>query len=260
MTLDICASIVTYRCNIGQLRRAVASFQAQTINGHLSLIDNDSGNDYVASLKQFDGAQLIEAGANGGYGFGHNIGIKAAPAHRYYLVMNPDVVIHDGTLATMIAHMDANPDVALLLPRVQYPDGRLQPLNKRLPNVLDFFIRRFVPSQLHPLPQLARRLERYEMRDVGYERPCDVPFPSGCFMLFRAAALAKIQGFDERFFMYLEDCDIGRRIAEHGRIVYLPDAVITHHWTRGAHHNWRLTWQFIRSMFLYYQKWGWKWV
>ena len=257
--LDIAASIVTYRCDLEKLESAIESFTAQPIASHLMLIDNDSGADYSAQLETIKGVQLIHSGRNGGYGFGHNIGIQNAPPHRYYLVMNPDVIIHENTLKIMVDHMDAHPDIALLVPRVLFPNNYLQPLNKRLPNVLDFFVRRFMPRAIRRLPFFEERQKRYEMRDKSYSSPCEVPFPSGCFMLFRAEVLAQIGGFDERFFMYLEDCDIGRRAGEHGKVMYEPSASITHYWTRGAHHNWRLAYQFIRSMVLYFNKWGWKW-
>lgn len=260
MSLDIAASIVTYRCDLDKLDGAIESFLAQNINASLTIVDNDSGEDYRARLREICGVQLLLAPRNGGYGYGHNLGIHAAAKHRYYLVMNPDVIVHDGALKIMIDYMDARPDVALLVPRVMHPNGQLQPLNKRLPNVFDFFARRFLPRRLRSLRWVAKRQRIYEMRDVGYSSQTEVPFPSGCFMLFRAEALAKIGGFDERFFMYLEDCDIGRRIAQHGKIMYLPDAAITHYWTRGAHHSKKLTWQFIRSMVLYFNKWGWKWL
>ena len=258
--LDIAASVVTYRCDLPKLREAIESFQAQNIHSQLTIIDNDSGDDYRNKLHEIRSVIHLNAPRNGGYGYGHNLGMKAAPPHRYYLVMNPDVILHEGALRTMIDYMDANPEVALTVPRVIHPNGGLQPLNKRLPNVFDFFARRFLPQPLRNLQWIKRRQRRYEMQDIGYTHRCEVPFPSGCFMLFRAQPLAAIGGFDERFFMYLEDCDIGRRISQHGKIIYLPEATISHYWTRGAHHSRRLTWQFILSMILYFNKWGWKWL
>jgi len=256
---DVAASIVTYNCNLEKLQSAIDSLLAQPVQTHLTIVDNNSKPDYVQRLKQLAGSQVIESGYNGGYGFGHNLAMKEAPPHRYYLVMNPDVSIHDNALKSMVDYMDENPEIALLVPRVLYPNNYLQPLNKRLPNVLDFFVRRFMPRPIRKLSYFEKRQQRYEMRDIGYSTSYQVPFPSGCFMLFRAEILAKVGGFDERYFMYLEDCDIGRRTAEYGKIIYYPHASITHHWTRGAHHSWRLTYQFIRSMVLYFNKWGWKW-
>jgi GT2 family glycosyltransferase len=103
-------------------------------------------------------------------------------------------------------------------------------------------------------------MDHYTMRDVGYETSYDVPYMSGCFMLFRREILERIGGFDERFFLYLEDADITLRAAELSRAIYLPNVVITHSWNRGGHKTWRLTWVTIVSAYRFFSKWGWKWI
>ncbi len=257
---QLVACIVTHKSDLETLKAAVASFQACRLDTPLIIVDNDSGEDYVAELRKIDGVTLIESGANRGFGHGHNVGRAQAPKSEYYLIMNPDVVIHDGCLEVMVDYMNAHGDIGLLAPKVLNPDGSPQYLNKRLPSVFDLFARRFLPTFLQRIPWIRRKMEAYEMRDVGYDTVVDVPFVSGCFMLFRSYALDKTGGFDERFFMYLEDCDITRRLNKHHRSVYLPGAVITHHWARGSHNSLRLMGVMLRSMWHYFHKWGWKWI
>ncbi len=260
-TLRITACIVTYRSPIEQVRAAVASFLSTPLPVAISIIDNDSGADYVQALRQIEGITLIEAGANKGYGAGHNIGFAKAPASDYHLILNPDVVIHEGTLQAMTDYMDANPDIGLLAPKVQNADGSLQPLNKRLPTVFDLFARRFLPKRVQQKnPYVQRKMARYEMRDVSYDKIIDVPFISGCFMLFRSEVLRRVGGFDTRYFMYLEDCDITRRTSAIARCVYYPNASITHHWARGSHKSWRLLRVMLHSMWVYFNSWGWRWI
>ncbi len=257
----VAASIVTYRSNVYQLRKAVDSFLEVNLATHLTIVDNDSGADYVASLRTFGQCELMDAGANGGFGFGHNIAIERAHPCDYYLVLNPDVEIKPGALEKMVDYLDDNLDIGLLVPRVKFPHGEPQYLNKRLPSVLDLFLRRFAPGPLQNIAFIRRRMERYEMRDVGYDYTTDVPFCSGCFMLFRKSVLDQVGPFDERFFMYLEDCDMTRRVVLAGhRAVYFPHAVIVHHWMRGSHKSLRLMVVMIQSMFAYFSKWGWKWL
>lgn len=253
-------SIVTHQSDLAQLAAAFASVAAQKVAHQLVVVDNDSGEEYRAALREIlpPAAHLIEA-QNKGYGAGHNAAFAAYPDADYYLVMNPDVVIHFGALALMLDYLAADPAIGLLAPKVLFPDGRLQPLNKRLPGVTDLFARRFLPKGLQQWPPIARRMARYEMRDVGYDAPCDVPFISGCFMLIRGEARRAVVGFNERFFMYMEDCDLTRRINAAGwRSVYVPIAVITHHWARGAHHNAKLFRVMLRSIWTYFSIWGWK--
>jgi GT2 family glycosyltransferase len=115
-----------------------------------------------------------------------------------------------------------------------------------------------MPDALKPL--FKKRLETYDMRDVGYEHACDVPFVSGAFMFCRTQVLRELGGFDERFFLYFEDADLSRRVQNHGyRTVYIADVSVTHLWERLAHKSWRGTWLFMKSAYQYFCKWGFRW-
>lgn len=254
----LAACIVTYRSDIAQLRAAVESLKRCILPLVIAIVDNDSGDDYLAQLRTLQGITLIESGANKGFGFGHNIGIRQSVPCDYYLIVNPDVVVHEGCIEAMTTYMDANPDIGLLAPKVLNPDGSLQPLNKRLPSVFDLFVRRFLPPSLQQCAWVQRKMHHYMMLDAGYDAAVQVPFISGCFMMFRKAVLDKVKGFDEGYFMYLEDCDITRRTAAIAHCVYYPDATITHHWARGSHKSLKLMGVMIRSMIYYFNKWGWK--
>jgi len=258
----VVASVVTYRSSIPLLRDTLITFNQCRLKKQIYLVDNHSGQDYVRELRTMHHTKVILSKTNAGFGAGHNLAIAQAPLkYDYHLILNPDVVIHDGTLESMVSYMDRNPQIGLLVPKVLFPEGDLQYLNKRLPTVFDLFARRFMPRRLRELAWVQEKMEHYEMRDVGYTEAVDVPFCSGCFMLIRKKALEAVQGFDEKFFLYLEDCDMTRRIADAGyRCVYYPHATITHHWMRGSHKSWKLMWVMVRSSWYYFRKWGWKWL
>ncbi len=259
---DVAACIVTYRSPLPELETAISSFFSQTgLRLFLTIVDNASGAAYVNSLKPLIGEhmQLIEAPKNGGFGYGNNLGIARSPASHYLLLLNPDVAIHEGTLATLMAYMDANPQVGVVTPKALHPDGTLQPLNKRSPTVLDLFLRRCCPPALQKMPRIERRMRYYSMLDVGYDNPCELEFMTGCFMFFRRSVLERTGGFDETFFMYLEDADLTRRTNAISKAMYFPDATITHHWRRGSHHNYKLTLVMLHSIRVYFRKWGWRW-
>ena len=95
------------------------------------------------------------------------------------------------------------------------------------------------------------------MADQDYNFPFEVPYLSGCCMLIRGDAFTAVGGFDERFFLDLEDADITRMLASQGRAFHAPVAVVEHHWGRGNHHSRRLTMVNIHSAWLYFNKWGW---
>ena len=96
------------------------------------------------------------------------------------------------------------------------------------------------------------------MMDIGYETNYEVPYMSGCFMLFSSSIFEQLQGFDENFFMYMEDADISRRASALCKCLYFSEVTIVHHWERGSYKQLKLTWISIKSTFYYFRKWGWK--
>jgi GT2 family glycosyltransferase len=147
-----------------------------------------------------------------------------------------------------------------LCPKILNEDGSIQYLNKRLPTVFDLFARRFLPIWMQDIPAIKRRMEYFIMKDCGYESIQNVPFVSGCFMLFRKKVLDQIGFFDENYFLYLEDTDISVRANEITKAVYYPDAVITHTWSRESHRSMRFTFITIKSAIYFFKKWGWRWI
>jgi GT2 family glycosyltransferase len=149
--------------------------------------------------------------------------------------------------------MAGHPDIGLVMPDIRYPDGSRQHLCKLLPHPVDLLVRRFIPT----LYRLSGRVDTYEMRRSGYDRIMDVPALSGCFMFLRASVLKKTGGFDERFFMYLEDVDLSRRIGQLARTVFYPAVSIIHAYQKGSYKNSALLRRHISSAIRYFNKWGW---
>jgi len=256
--VDCTASIVAYDNPPPILRAAAESFLSCSLRTRLYIVDNSS----KLALKNVFQDLPVEYhfyGENVGYGQGHNWAILHSAESSYHLILNPDIVIAPDTVERLVEFMDANPSIGMVCPRVLNIDGTDQFLNKRYLNVTDLFVRRFVPQIFHPL--FKRRLARYEMRDVGYDKVCDVECIPGAFMLCRKDVLKAIGGFDSRYFMYFEDGDLCRKFQMHGyRTVYYPHATIVHGYERASHKSVRMTIIFIANMFRYFNKWGWKWL
>jgi GT2 family glycosyltransferase len=256
--IDCTASIVVYKNPPEMLRTAAESFLSCSLETQLFIVDNSPQQ----GLKNtFNGlpVEYCFYGKNIGYGKAHNYAIDNGIESRYHLIMNPDIVIMKGTIEGMASFMDENPDVGIVCPRVLNTDGTDQYLNKRYLNVTDLFVRRFVPRFFQPL--LKRRMDRYEMRDVGYDKICDVECIPGAFMLCRTNVLKTVGGFDPRYFMYFEDGDLCIKFQKNGyRTVYYPDAKVIHGYERASHKNLKMTFIFVANMYRYFNKWGWKWL
>ena len=254
---DCTASMVLFQNAPDMVRKAAEGLLDSECSIQLTVVDNSPTADLRSA---FDGLPVSYhfAGKNLGFGRAHNWAIFHAEPSRYHLALNPDIVIPPGTIRSLITFMDNHPDAGMVCPRILNEDGTDQYLNKRYPSVMDFFIRRFVPRRFRHW--FRERLDRYEMRDVGYDHVCDVEAMTGAFMLCRTDVLKAAAGFDPRYFMYLEDFDLSRTFQCRGwRTVYCPEASVTHYWTRDSHRNVKMTWRFIVSMCRYFSKWGWKW-
>ncbi len=141
------------------------------------------------------------------------------------------------------------------MPKVVYDDGNLQYLCKLIPTPIDLFLRRFgwLPFRSH----LRKKMDEFELRFTGYDRVMDVPYLSGCFMLFSVAALRKVGLFDEQFFMYPEDIDMTRRMNAKYRTVFFPGATIVHDHARESYKTRRSLFIHAGNIIRYFNKWGW---
>jgi GT2 family glycosyltransferase len=95
------------------------------------------------------------------------------------------------------------------------------------------------------------------MRDHSYDEEFEAECLSGCFMFARSSVLERLRGFDERFFMYLEDFDLARRARRLAVNLYYPGATVLHEHARGHSRSLRLLWAFGVSALRYFSKWGW---
>lgn len=259
-TLSI--GIVTY--NHGDLieatLRSVLTSLPDGLATRVWVLDNKSSDDTLAVAKRVastDTRVTVEQNSiNEGFGRANNRILEQLNS-TYHVLCNPDITMTAGALETLISFLQANSDVGIVCPRVLFDDGRLQPLNRRNPAVVDLFLRRFMPRSLRPL--CATRMRRYDMLDVGYDQSYDVPFVSGAFMACRTAVLKSVGGFDSRYFLYFEDADLSRSVQEQGwRTMYCPEAVVVHGWQRSAHSSYRAMFHFCVSAARYFNKWGWK--
>lgn len=205
-------------------------------------------NDSNVTLK------FISTGKNIGYGSANNIAIQQTIS-KYHLVMNPDVFLYENTLINALKYMQMHPNIGLLIPDVYGVDGARHYLCKQNPTIFDMFLRSFAPKFLKN--KYAQRMLRFEMRDKNYDAEIlDVPFPTGCFMFMRTDVLKQLNGFDEQFFLYYEDADIGRRLLNISHSAYVPEVKIIHQWARESKKNLKMLGVFIKSALLYWRKQG----
>lgn len=267
----LAVSIVLYSSDLALLHEVIVSLtdacrhasRVAPLACSLDLVNNnpdDPNRGAITALAESTGSDdlaisIVDSKVNGGYGAGNNISIRRHIDVDFHLVLNPDVLVKEAAITAALSYLELNPDVGMLTPKVVGLDGIQHYLCKQNPTLFDMFIRS-VPSRLTS-HIFHRRTAKYEMRDRDYLnviRP--IPYPTGCFMLFRRSVLDTIGGFDEGYFLHYEDADIGRQVSLISQTAYVPTVEVVHKWNRESHKSWRMRWITIKSGLRYWSKWG----
>jgi N-acetylglucosaminyl-diphospho-decaprenol L-rhamnosyltransferase len=184
----------------------------------------------VQQLAARSEASYLAMPSNLGYGSAMNAGVASLPpAVSWILLSNPDVVLSPGALDRMVAAGEADPRIGSVGPAILNSDGTLYPSARAVPS-LRTGVGHAMFSNLWPNNPWSRRYRNdsvipTERRDAGWL--------SGSCLLVRRSAFEELGGFDQDFFMYFEDVDLGYRLGKHGyRNVYEPSVRVTH---TGAH-------------------------
>jgi N-acetylglucosaminyl-diphospho-decaprenol L-rhamnosyltransferase len=220
------AVVVNYESGAA-LSDCVESLLADTSAGgppDVVVVDNGSRDGSIALLaRRCPDARVVHPGANLGYAGGANRGI-AATGTPVVAVCNPDLVLRRGTAAAMLARFE-EPGVAAAGPRIRNPDGSTYPSARVVPSHLDAAGHGLL-GLLWPANPFSTR---YRQLDADPAAPRDVDWVSGAAIWLRRDALSAVGGWDDGFFMYVEDVDLCWRLGRAGwRIAYEPRGEVVH--------------------------------
>ena len=246
----ISISIVTYN-NEGIIEDTIKSILEaipENFKYDFFVIDNSSIDKTPEILSKYNEIQYIKS-INKGFGYGHNR-VKDLLDSKYHFVVNPDIhIIDNDFFQKCIDILDNDTSIGLISPLILNPDMTIQYLNKKNPTFFDMAIR-FVSPNL-----FKKRQDRYVMKDFGYDKTYQLEYASGCFMIFRTKVFKEINGFDESFFMYLEDADITRRVNQISKAIFTPNIRVVHLWERSGHKKIKYMIITLKSMIIYFKKW-----
>jgi GT2 family glycosyltransferase len=252
---DITISIVLYHTLEKEIEDIVNLINKSDLKKLIFLIDNSS-NDYLKKISAYPNVEYYFNNNNYGYGKAHNIAIKRSEKlSKYHLIMNSDVDFDPLILNKAFSFMEANDDVAMVSPTVLLPNGELQHFCRQLPTPFDLFARRFAVGFLKRVFQ--KKMDQYILLHKDYTKIMNIPNLPGCFMFCRTTKLNEAGGFDENFFMYVEDVDLTRRLHHRAKTLYYPEIAIEHGLARGSYKISKLLLYHIKSTIYYFNKWGW---
>jgi GT2 family glycosyltransferase len=180
---------------------------------------------------EFPDVIFIPAPENIGFGKSINIALGRAKG-QYHFIINADILMDEkGAIASMLAYVEAHPEVGMLGPKLWNINNTWQQSCFRFYTPMTVFYRR---TPLGKTQGGKKDLDEFLMKDVfakgDLTEPTPVDWLMGSAMLVRKKDLEKVGGFDERYFMYFEDVDWARRFWEAGlQVVYYPKVTMYHH-------------------------------
>ena len=203
------------------------------------------------AVQRYPNTRLLSTGGNLGYGTAVNRGVAefGGSGSEFIVIANPDVVWSPGSIDALLEVARRWPRAGAVGPLIRDPDGSVYPSARQLPSV----IRGGMHAVVGPFWKTNPWTASYRQ---DHQEPSEraVGWLSGSCLLVRRTAFSEIGGFDERYFMYMEDVDLGDRLGRAGwQNVYAPSAEILHakgHSTGrdparnlAAHH--RSTWTYL---------------
>lgn len=258
MKYDISISIVVYR-NYKDAEKAIESiynFTSDKINKKVYIIDNGAKltgsqdvNKFLKFLSIYPNVEYIDAKENLGFGKAHNLVINMIDS-KYHTIVNPDIVLLEDSFSKLVNFMESNEDIGMTIPKLVDNQGNLQYVYRHELTLFDMFNRMFLKSFF------KKRDFYHTMHYKDYSMPFKVPFGQGSFLFIRTYLFKKLEGFDENFFMYVEDADLCKRVNKVSKLMYYPYTEIVHNWEKGSHKNLLLLKYHIKSTIYYFKKWG----
>lgn len=197
----------------------------------VTVVDNASRDDAPERAARAAKADFVQTGRNAGYGAAANAGATKGSA-PWILVSNADIVLGEGAITGLVATGEADARIGAVGPLVRELDGSVYPSARPLPGLVlgagHALLGRVWPGNPWTRRYRPRLEEGAPNRDAGWL--------SGACLLVRREAWEQVGGFDEAYFMFFEDVDLGRRLGRAGwRSVWTSRAEVTH----VGGHSWR---------------------
>lgn len=203
-----------------------------SLSGHPGpkvMVDAGSSDGTVDAVRAAHPDVRVLALDNVGYGRGVNAGVAVLPPEVDVVVAaNADVRFAPDAIGRLVAALEGDPGVALVGPRVRYPDGSHQASARRTPD-LRTAVAHAMLGWIAPGNAATRRYHALDLTGPDVDEACDVDWVSGCAFAVRRADLEAVGGFDPGFRLFVEDVDLCARLRGRGRrIRFVPDALVVH--------------------------------
>jgi len=198
---------------------------AEDLSYEIIIVNNNSPKPLPANLKRSKRLSIIENDNNYGYGRAINQAVKIAKG-EFLLVLNPDTICTKDSIKSMVERIKQDRKIGVLGPQQIDKKEKIIHSIGSMPKLPDALFALSFIDNIWPQNPYSKK---FWARDVDRNKEQETETVGGACMLFRKKIFEKIEGFDERFFMYFEEADICLRIKKLGyKILYYPQAKIRH--------------------------------
>ncbi len=208
------------------------------------VVDNDSKDSTAEKAKKYMSAHIrfIQSGENGGYAKGINKAAQAAKG-EYFVIINPDSILKDSDFGKGIKEFENDPKLGIVGFVLQNKEGIREKTAGTFYNVFNF-------------PFFVAGLEDAVGLRFSPSKNINVDYVSGGFVMFRASLFEKLNGFDEDFFMYVEDMDICFRAKKRGyKTMFLNYCSIEHKGQGSSSREFAIV-NIFKGLVMFYKKHG----
>jgi GT2 family glycosyltransferase len=224
--------IITVNWNSGtQIKECINSIQkaefSNCILNKIVVVDNDSKDNSLelAESLNYEKLKIIKNQDNLGFGKACNIGAKNSQSD-FILFLNPDAMVYEDTFKKLFYYIEQNDtsDVAVYGVQLIGDDGRVQRACARFPNLWNMIVRSLGLNKIN-----NKIFKTYAMDDWNHSETKQVDHVIGAFYVVDRKIFEKINGFDEKYFVYIEDLDLSKRINSIGyKTIFVSEAQAYH--------------------------------
>lgn len=245
---NITASVVLYDTDFNKINMLIKSVEKQSTDFNISLyiIDYSFAAKYKNRFKSSSIQIYYYSQKNRGFGSGHNYAFKVSKASEFHVFLNPDITFNKNLFFELSKHLDQNKQCVACSPIIRNIDNSYQLSGRQTPTFFTLFFRRFSPNSLITQMDNVNDLNQFFDFEKCY---INSPSVSGAFIFIRKNIFTLLNGFDERYFMYMEDFDLSKRLHHYGEIHYIKKISLKHHYARGSYYKFNLLYHHIVSFF-----------
>jgi len=246
------------------IKLAVEALEKSVFAGKFEIIviDNNSSDQisrgFIQNAEKAGRVKAIYNSKNLGFAKAYNEGIKCANG-KFIYIHNPDTQVRPDSLQKLFSYLEKHEEIGILAPKLVYANGEIQASCRRRMKFFDLIIKR---TPLSKFGYFKNRLGQYLMFDYEKSITQSVELVTGAAMMMRKSDFEAVGGFDERYFLFMEDFDLCNKFtAKKMEVVYFPDVEVEHYHKRLSDGSLievlrkKTLWLHLKSAVKYFWKW-----